>query len=136
MNAIESIRALRHTAVAVCTALVIGPSPIVEAQPASTTSAPAETNAAPDVAAALPGVLNLNTASAEELMRLPGVGPTRAQAILDLRTRMNGFKRIEELMRVRGIGRKTFRKLAPLLRLSGPTTLVEAGKTAGSRAAR
>ena len=68
------------------------------------------------------GQVNLNTASAEELQRLPGVGPSRAVAILEYRER-HPFRRIEELMRIRGIGRATFRRLRPLLSLEGPTTL-------------
>jgi competence protein ComEA len=79
--------------------------------------------AAPGPAAA--GVVNLNTASEGELLRLPGVGPSKAAAILALRTQMKGFKRLEDLMRVKGIGRKTFRELQPMLTLEGPTTLVE-----------
>ncbi|MEY4577185.1 MAG: hypothetical protein RL701_1888 [Pseudomonadota bacterium] len=70
-----------------------------------------------------PGVVNLNSASADELERLPGVGPTRARAILELRARLKQFSRIEQLMRVKGIGRATFRKLRPWLTLTGPTTL-------------
>jgi competence protein ComEA len=67
--------------------------------------------------------VNLNTASAEELERLPGIGPTRAQAILALRATLKQFSRPEQLLRVKGIGRATFRKLRPLLTLTGPTTL-------------
>jgi len=78
------------------------------------------------------GVLNLNTASEEELMRLPGVGPSKARAILELRAQLKGFKRVEDLMRVKGIGRKTFRKLLPMLKLDGATTLVKA-PTAGAK---
>lgn len=72
-----------------------------------------------------PGVVNLNTASADELIRLPGVGPARARAILELRARLGHFSRLEELLRVKGIGRATFRKLRPMLALDGPTTLRE-----------
>lgn len=81
------------------------------------------------------GFLNLNTASEEELMRLPGVGPAKAKAILELRSRMSGFKKVEDLMRVKGIGRKTFRKLLPMLRLQGATTLVDAARAPRARAA-
>src|SRR5262245_45437713 len=52
------------------------------------------------VAPSTNGVLNLNTASEEELMRLPGVGPAKAKAILELRTQLKGFKKVEDLMRV------------------------------------
>lgn len=68
------------------------------------------------------GQVNLNTASAEELQRLPGVGPSRAVAIVAYREQ-HPFRRVEELMRIRGIGRKTFRRLRPMLTLEGPTTL-------------
>ena len=69
------------------------------------------------------GVVNLNTASSEELERLPGIGPSRAKAILELRDRIKRFARIEDLLRVKGIGRATFRRLRPYLSLEGPTTL-------------
>jgi competence protein ComEA len=69
------------------------------------------------------GVVNLNTANIDELSRLPGIGPARARAVLELRRKLTHFSRLEDLMRVRGIGRKTFRKLQPLIRLSGATTL-------------
>ena len=69
------------------------------------------------------GKVNINTASEKELTLLPKIGPAKAQAIVKLRTQLKGFKRIEDLMRVRGIGRKTFRQLRPFLTLRGPTTL-------------
>ena len=70
----------------------------------------------PPAAPAVEGFINVNTATLAELTRLPGVGPSRAQAILELRSKLNGFKKLDDLMRVKGIGRKTFRKLEPLLR--------------------
>jgi competence protein ComEA len=70
-----------------------------------------------------PGVVNLNTANEAELERLPGVGPTRARAIVALRTRLARFTHVEQLLRVKGIGRATFRKLRPLVALQGATTL-------------
>lgn len=72
--------------------------------------------------AARPGVVNLNTATEEELMRLPGVGPSRAAAIVAMRQR-RPFRRAQEILRVRGIGRATFRRLEPHLAVDGPTTL-------------
>ncbi|MCA9576999.1 MAG: helix-hairpin-helix domain-containing protein [Polyangiales bacterium] len=64
-------------------------------------------------------LVNLNTATVAELQRLPGVGPARAEAIVAYRER-RPFRRIEELMRIRGIGRKTFRRLRPMLTLASP----------------
>lgn len=70
------------------------------------------------------GVVNVNTATEAELVQLPGIGPSKAQAILKLRARMGSFSRVENLLRVRGIGRKTLQKLRPMLTLKGETTLV------------
>jgi competence protein ComEA len=63
----------------------------------------------------------VNHASAEELRRLPGVGPKRAEAIIALRQRMGRFQRVEDLLRVKGVGRTTLRKWRPLVRLDAPT---------------
>jgi len=59
----------------------------------------------------------LNQATADELRRLPGVGAKRAQAIVALRARLGRFGRVEDLLRVKGVGRHTLRKWRPLLRL-------------------
>jgi competence protein ComEA len=71
----------------------------------------------------------LNDATAEDLRRLPGVGPKRADAILQARARRGRFSRIEELMRVRGVGRATLRKWKPVIRLDRPppASLPDAG---------
>jgi len=86
------------------------------------------------VAAAPQGVVNLNTATEAELLRLPGIGPKKAQAILALRKEVKRFTRVEAIMRVKGIGRATFRKLRPMLTLDGATTLP--GPTPRARAKR
>lgn len=70
----------------------------------------------------LVGAVNLNQADEAALDLLPGVGETRAQAIIAWR-RAHPFKKVEELTRVKGIGRKTILRLRPYLTLSGPTTL-------------
>lgn len=62
----------------------------------------------------------LNEATATDLRRLPGIGEKRAQAILDLRGKLGRFRQIEELLRVKGIGRATLKKLRPLVRIDHP----------------
>jgi competence protein ComEA len=82
----------------------------------------ATTGAAPGESRAGAAVINLNEASEDQLVLLPGVGPSRATAIVNYR-RQHPFKHIEELQRIKGIGKKTFVRLRPLLALSGPTPL-------------
>ena len=70
----------------------------------------------------LEGVVNINTATVEQLTLLPGVGESRARAILAMREERGAFKSIDELADVRGIGDKMIAKLKPHLRVSGKTT--------------
>jgi len=60
--------------------------------------------------------ININEAGPEELVRLPGVGPARAQAIIAEREKRR-FRRIEDILRVPGIGRKTFDRLRHSIRV-------------------
>ena len=78
--------------------------------------------AAPFAATALSGVVNVNTASAEELSLLPGVGPSRARAIIELRQQRGGLKRVEDLLEVKGIGESSLAKLKPYLAVEGKST--------------
>jgi len=59
--------------------------------------------------------VNLNTATAAQIATLPGVGPKAAERIIEYRDKNGGFKKIEELMNVKGIGEKSFLKLKPLI---------------------
>jgi competence protein ComEA len=59
--------------------------------------------------------VNINTASAAELEKLPQIGPQIARRIVDFRKESGGFKRIEDLMKVKGIGEKTFDRLKDLI---------------------
>ena len=79
--------------------------------------------AAPFAASALSGVVNVNTASAEELSLLPGVGPSRARAIIELRQQRGALKRVEDLLEVKGIGESSLSKLKPYLAVEGKSTL-------------
>jgi competence protein ComEA len=63
--------------------------------------------------------INLNTATKDELVALPGVGPAKAQAILDYRKAHGPFKSIEEVKDVKGIGAKRFEKLKGELTVVG-----------------
>ncbi len=65
--------------------------------------------------------ININTATVAELGYLPGVGKSKAEAIVKYRTNRQ-FKKIEDLMRVKGIGRKSFKKMRPYLSVKGETT--------------
>jgi competence protein ComEA len=77
---------------------------------------------AADTVERLSGVVNLNTADAEQLQLLPGVGEKRAAAIIDIRSSKGGFKSVEELVEVKGVGAVLLERLRPHLTLSGKTT--------------
>jgi competence protein ComEA len=77
------------------------------------------------------GKVILNLATASDLTRLPGVGERRAQAIIELRTKLKKFKRATDLLRVRGIGPKSLAKLSEHFVLDAPVAL-DAGTKPGS----
>lgn len=55
-------------------------------------------------------VLNINTAKADEFLSLQGVGAVTAEAIVAYRTQVGRFERVEDLLKVKGIGQKTLDK--------------------------
>lgn len=60
-------------------------------------------------------LLSLNTATAEQLQSLPGIGPAKAKAIMEYREKEGKFTSVEQIMEVKGIGEKTFERLKPLI---------------------
>ena len=74
----------------------------------------------PASAAKAEAVVNLNTATAAELESLPGIGKSTAQRILEYRQKSGGFKKVEELMNVKGIGEKSFLKIKNRLTIAAP----------------
>ena len=71
----------------------------------------------PSTRAALKLTLNINTASAEELALLPGIGPTIAKRIIIDREKKGPFPTLETLERVNGIGRKLIERIRPYVRV-------------------
>ena len=64
-------------------------------------------------------LVNLNTATYEEILTIPFVGPGRAKAIMEYREKRT-FKRKEDLMKIKGIGPKLFKKIAPYVFIELP----------------
>ena len=83
------------------------------------------------VAAAKPapsGKVNINTATAQQLTVLPGVGEKLAARIVDYRQKSGGFKNVSELMNVQGIGEKNLAKIQGFLTTGGETAKPQASK--------
>jgi competence protein ComEA len=70
--------------------------------------------------AALGVTLNINTATVAELDALPGIGTKTAALIIEYRQKNGPFKKIEELMNVRGVGEKNFLKLRTQISVAAP----------------
>lgn len=71
----------------------------------------------------LSGVVNVNTATAEQLMLLPGIGEAKARAILERRKQEGGYKAVDELLEVKGIGQAALERIRPFVAIQGKTSL-------------
>lgn len=72
------------------------------------------------------GKVNINTAAVSQLTTLPGVGPKLAARIVEYRQKAGGFKSIQELMNVQGVGEKSFQKI------QGYLSIADAASRSGS----
>jgi competence protein ComEA len=69
---------------------------------------------------AVTGTININTASLVDLQKLPGIGAKTAGRVIEYRQKNGPFKRVEELMNVRGVGEKSFLKLKSQISVGAP----------------
>ncbi len=81
--------------------------------------------AAADTAPAPAGVVNVNTASVQQLQLLPRVGPALASRIIEFREANGPFAAVDELVAVRGVGERSLELMRPYLTVKGDTTLTE-----------
>jgi len=105
---------VRHLSIAALVALAVISLVAVPASASVSQAKPADTKAAPAP------VVNINTAPAEQLEILPGVGARTAARIIEYRQKNGGFKKVEELMNVRGIGEKSFLRMKNQLVVAAP----------------
>ena len=77
---------------------------------------------AEDAPPQLVGTVNINTATPEQLELLPGIGEVRARAVVSMRKQRGGFKSVNELTEVKGIGEAALERLRPFVRTEGKTT--------------
>jgi competence protein ComEA len=92
------------------------------ASPADAGGDPGDAGAGPaEAGLTAEGKVILNRASADELRKLPGVGAKRAEAIVALRAKLGRFKRVTDLLRVKGIGPRGLKKREPHLVLDAPS---------------
>jgi comEA protein len=75
-----------------------------------------------------PGKININKAGAEELAKLPRIGPAIAKRIIEYREKNGNFRKIEDIMQVRGIGEKLFLQLKDLITVSDEKAATQSNK--------
>jgi competence protein ComEA len=123
-GAMASSPAASSVPAAAAPSAVAAPPPV--ATPPAVVTVPVDALPAAPPAAAAPS--SHARATADNLRRLPGVGEKRATAIVALRARLGGhFRAVEDLLKVKGIGRATLRRLRPLVHLDPPPLPADAG---------
>lgn len=80
------------------------------------------------------GKVILNIANVQELDTLPGVGKKTAERIVELRTRLGRFKKLSDLLRIKGIGQRSLQKLTPHLLLDPPAAAVPSAPSSSVKA--
>lgn len=90
-----------------CALAVTVPPPAHAAEKGTPAAAPAK---------AADSAVDVNTATVEELVKVPGIGDALAQRIVEFRSKNGPFERVDDLLKVRGIGEKSLEKLRPHLR--------------------
>ena len=100
---------MNRSALVLVAALVCVSSPLV-----------AQRAAKPPAAAVATEVVNLNSATAAQIATLPGIGPKTADLVVQYRVKNGPFKKIEEIMNVRGVGEKSFLKIKDRLTVAAP----------------
>jgi comEA protein len=103
------------------TVLAMAAIPLSAAQQQKASSGSARTSAS-KTHAAPSSPININTATQAQFESLPGIGPKVAQRIVEYRQKNGQFKKIEDLMNVKGIGEKSFLKLKPYVSISEKAT--------------
>ena len=103
----------RHSLLALVILSLLAAAPHPASAQTVARSAASATSAVP------PAMVNINTASANDLEALPGIGAKTAARIIEYRQKNGPFKKVEELMNVRGVGEKSFLKLKAQLTVGG-----------------
>ena len=113
---------MKGSALVLVAALVFTSSPLF-AQPAPTPQAGAGRTTKPAVTATVVStdVVNLNSGTVAQIASLPGIGAKTAELVVQYRTKNGPFKKIEEVMNVRGIGEKSFLKIKDRLTVAAPS---------------
>ncbi len=107
---------MRYAIMAGLLLVIAGTHPLsrLDAAPLDQSSAGQQSNAVERV--------DLNAADRPALEALPGIGPRTAELIIEYRNETGGFKKVEELMNIRGIGERTFLRLRELVRIGDAST--------------